>query len=217
MSDKTHVMLTWLVALLGVAATAAGLIWPDLGNWFATENGPVETTSVIVWFVAGASLLVLHRPTPGVALALAVVCANLAVREQGIPPEVIPSGKALMQLSHYLDPGVHWSRRLAEAIAVGGSLVAGLVAGWHLFRFMWLRQGWRNPVGRLLLGSFLALAVSQVMDHWLGEDVLYEEILECVGALLALVAVQALHQRHLEAAASAAGPRGLSEPCSRAS
>ena len=186
MSDKTHVFLTWLVALLAIAATASGLVWPDLGNWFATENGPVETTSVIVWFVAGASLLVLHRPTPGVALALAVVCANLAVREQGIPPELIPSGKALMQLSHYLDPAVHWSRRLAEALAVGGSLVAGLVAGWHLFRFMVRRRGWRNPVGRLLLGSFVALAVSQVMDHWLGEDVLYEEILECVGALLAL-------------------------------
>ena len=45
MSDKTHVLLTWLVALLAIAATAAGLIWPDLGEWFATENGPVETTS----------------------------------------------------------------------------------------------------------------------------------------------------------------------------
>lgn len=215
MSDKTHVMLTWLVALLGIAAMAAGLLWPDLGNWFATENGPIETTSVIVWFVAGASLLVLLRPTPGVALALAVVCANLAVREQGIPPEVIPSGKALMQLSHYLDPSVHWSRRLAEAVAVGGSLVAGLVAGWHLFAFMWLRQGWRNPVGRLLLGSFLALAVSQVMDHWLGEDVLYEEILECVGALLALVAVQALHQRHLKVVAVGHACDDLRGSCSR--
>jgi len=214
-SDKTHVVLTWLVALLGVAATAAGLIWPDLGNWFATENGPVETTSVFVWLVAGACLLILQRPAPGVALALAVVCANLAVREPGIPPEVVPSGKALMQLSHYLDPSVHWSRRLAEAIAVGGSVVAGLVAGWHLFRFMCLRQGWRNPVGRLLMGSFLALAVSQVMDHWLGEDVLYEEILECVGAMLALVAVQALHQRHLEAKCHDAAVNVVPEPCSR--
>lgn len=217
MSDKTHVLLTWLVALLAIAATASGLVWPDLGNWFATENGPVETTSVIVWFVAGASLLVLHRPTPGVALALAVVCANLAVREQGVPPELIPSGKALMQLSHYLDPAVHWSRRLAEALAVGGSLVAGLVASWHLFRFMVLRRGWRNPVGRLLLGSFVALVVSQVMDHWLGEDVLYEEILECVGALLALVAVQALHQRHLEAAAVTHAAKDVPEPCSHTS
>lgn len=215
MSDKTHVVLTWLVALLGVAAAAAGLIWPDLGNWFATENGPVETTSVFVWLVAGACLLILQRPAPGVALALAVVCANLAVREQGIPPEVVPSGKALMQLSHYLDPSVHWSRRLAEAIAVVGSVVAGLIAGWHLFRFMCLRQGWRNPVGRLLMGSFLALAVSQVMDHWLGEDVLYEEILECVGALLALVAVQALHQRHLEARCRDVTVKGAPEPCSR--
>ena len=33
------------------------------------------------------------------------------------------------------------------------------IAGCFAF-FMWLRQGWRNPVGRLLLGSFLALAVS---------------------------------------------------------
>lgn len=216
-SEKTHVLLTWLVTLLGVSATAAGLIWPDLGDWFATENGPVETTSVIVWFMAGACLLVLHRPTPGVALALAVICANLAVREQGIPPEVIPSGKALMQLSHYLDPAVHWSRRLAEAVAVGGSLVSGIVGGWHLFLFMWVRQGWRNPVGRLLIGSFMTLAISQVMDHWLGEDVLYEEILECVGALLALVAVQALHQRHQAAVAAAEAAQDLPEPCSRTS
>lgn len=215
MSDKTHVLLTWLVALLGVAATAAGLIWPDLGDWFATENGPVETTSVIVWFIAGAFLLVLHRPTPGVALALAVICANLAIREQGLPPELVPSGKALMQLSHYLDPAEHWSRRLAEAVAVAGSLVSGVVGGWHLFLFMWRRQGWRNPVGRLLIGSFMTLAISQVMDHWLGEDVLYEEILECVGALLVLVAVQALHQRHLELAASAEAGEDLPEPCSR--
>ncbi len=217
MSEKTHVLLTWLVTLLGVSATAAGLIWPDLGDWFATENGPVETTSVIVWFMAGACLLVLHRPTPGVALALAVICANLAVREQGIPPEVIPSGKALMQLSHYLDPAVHWSRRLAEAVAVGGSLVSGIVGVWHLFLFMWVRQGWRNPVGRLLIGSFMTLAISQVMDHWLGEDVLYEEILECVGALLALVAVQALHQRHQAAVAAAEAAQDLPGPCSRTS
>ena len=214
MSDKTHVHLTWLVALLGVAATAVGLIWPDLGDWFATEDGPIESLSVIVWFLAGACLLVLHRPTPGVALALAVICANLAIREQGLPPEVIPSGKALMQLSHYLDPSVHWSRRLAELVAVSGSLLSGLVGGWHLFLFMWRRQGWRNPVGRLLIGSFLALAISQVMDHWFGDDVLYEEILECVGALLVLVAVQALHQRHLEAAATQSGEDQL-EPCSR--
>lgn len=98
---------------------------------------------------------------------------------------------------------------------MGGSLVAGLVAGWHLFAFMWLRQGWRNPVGRLLLGSFLALAVSQVMDHWLGEDVLYEEILECVGALLALVAVQALHQRHLKVVAVGHACDDLRGSCSR--
>lgn len=215
MSDKTHVLLTWLVALLGVAATAAGLIWPELGDWFATENGPVETLSVIVWFLAGAGLLLMHRPTPGVALALAVICANLAIREQGIPPEVIPSGKALMQLSHYLDPAVHWSRRLAEAVALVGSLASGIVGGWHLFLFIWRRQGWRNPVGRLLIGSFMALAVSQVMDHWFGEDVLYEEILECVGALLALVAVQALHQRHLKVAAAAQAGDDLPEPCSR--
>lgn len=215
MSDKTHVLLTWLVALLGVAATAAGLIWPELGDWFATENGPVETLSVIVWFLAGAGLLLMHRPTPGVALALAVICANLAIREQGIPPEVIPSGKALMQLSHYLDPAVHWSRRLAEAVALVGSLASGIVGGWHLFLFIWRRQGWRNPVGRLLIGSFMALAISQVMDHWFGEDVLYEEILECVGALLALVAVQALHQRHLEVAAAAQAGDDLPEPCSR--
>lgn len=216
-SDKTHVLLTWLVALLGVAATVAGLIWPHLGDWFATENGPVETTSVIVWLVAGACLLVMHRPSPGVALALAVVCVNLAVREQGLPPEVIPSGKALMHLSHYLDPAVHWSRRLAESVAVAGSLVSGIVVVWHLFLFMWVRQGWRNPVGRLLIGSFMTLVVSQVMDHWLGEDVLYEEILECVGALLALVAVQALHQRHLAAASAADGAQDLPEPCSHTS
>lgn len=218
MSDKTHVLLTWLVALLAVAATASGLIWPDLGDWFATENGPVETTSVIVWFMAGACLLVMHRPTPGVALALAVICVNLAVREQGLPPEVIPSGKALMQLSHYLDPAVHWSRRLGEAVAVVGSLVSGTVGCWHLFLFMWRRQGWRNPVGRLLIGSFMTLAISQVMDHWFGDDVLYEEILECVGALLVLVAVQALHQRHLDAEAAAAAAETsdeLPEPCSR--
>ncbi len=220
MSEKTHVVLTWLVALLAVAATAAGLIWPELGDWFATEDGPIESMSVIAWFMVGACLLVLHRPTPGVALALAVICVNLAVREQGLPPEVIPSGKALMQLSHYLDPAVHWSRRLGEGVAVVGSLVSGVVGCWHLFLFMWRRQGWRNSVGRLLIGSFMALAISQVMDHWLGEDVLYEEILECVGAMLVLVAVQALHQRHLDAAAAAAAAEAaedLPEPCSRAS
>ena len=215
MSDKTHVVLTWLVALLAVMATAVGVIWPNLGDWFAVENGPVETLSVIVWFIVGACLLLMHRPTPGVALALAVVCASLAIREHGVPPELIPSGKALMRLSHYFDPAVHWSRRLTEAVAVLGCLASGIVACWHLFGFMWRRQGWRNPVGRLLIGAFVALAVSQVIDHWFGEDVLYEEILECVAALLVLVAVQALHQRHLDAAAAAEARGDLPEPCSR--
>lgn len=215
MSDKTHVVLTWLVALLAVVATAVGLIWPSLGDWFAIEDGPVETLSVIAWFIVGACLLLMHRPTPGVALALAVVCASLAIREHGVPPEIIPSGKALMRLSHYFDPAVHGLRRFTEAVAVLGCLASGIVACWHLFLFMWRRQGWRNPVGRLLIGAFVALAVSQVMDHWFGEDVLYEEILECMAALLVLVAVQALHQRHLEAAAAAEARDDLPEPCSR--
>ena len=120
-----------------------------------------------------------------------------------------------MHLSHYLDPSEHWSRRLAEA--GGGGRQPGLRccggAGTCSCSCGGAR-GWRNPVGRLLIGSFIALAISQVMDHWLGEDVLYEEILECVGALLVLVAVQALHQRHLEAAATEAGDE-LPEPCSR--
>jgi len=200
LSDKTHVVLTWLVALLAGLATAAGVLWPDLGAWFAVENGPVETLSVIVWFVAGACLLLLHRPSPGAALALAVVCAGLAIREHGVPPELVPSGKALMRLSHYLDPAVPWLRRLAEGTALLGFVLSGVVSAWHLFRFLCLRRGWSSPAGRLLIASFVALAVSQVMDHWFGEDVLYEEILECVAALLVLVAVQALHQRHLDAA-----------------
>lgn len=216
-SEKTHVLLTWLVGLLAVVATAAGVVWPELGDWFATEDGPIESLSVIAWFTVGACLLVLHRPSPGVALALAVICANLAIREQGLPPEVIPSGKALMQLSHYLDPAVHWSRRLGEAVGVAGSLVAGVVGCWHLFLFMWRRQGWRTPAGRLLIASFGMLAISQVMDHWLGEDVLFEEILECVGALLVLVAVQSLHQRRLATEAAAQAAESLPEPCSRTS
>ena len=218
MSDKTHVVLTWLVALLALMATAAGVAWPELGAWFAVENGPVETLSVIAWFVVGACLLVMHRPTPGVALALAVVCAGLAIREHGVPPELVPSGKALMRWSHYVDPAVPGLRRLTEAVTVLGGLVSGIVAVWHLARFMWWQEGWRQPVGRLLIGAFVALAISQVMDHWFGEDVLYEEILECVAALLVLVAVQALHQRHLDAAAAASAPGDELPPaCSRVS
>lgn len=102
MSDKTHVVLTWLVALLAVTATAVGVVWPSLGDWFAVENGPVESLSVIVWFIAGGCLLLMHRPAPGAALALAIVCACLAIREHGVPAELIPSGKALMGTSRNL-------------------------------------------------------------------------------------------------------------------
>lgn len=215
MSDKTHVVLTWLVAALALAATSAGLVWPSLGAWFATENGPVETLSVIVWLIAGGGLVLMCRPTPGAALALAVVCVGLAIREHGIPPELVPSGKALMRWSHYVDPAVPALRRLTEAVAVLGGLVSGIVTVWHLARFMGWQGGWRQPVGRLLIGAFVALAISQVMDHWFGEDVLYEEILECVAALLVLVAVQALHQRHLGAAAAPGAE--LPPACSRVS
>jgi hypothetical protein len=217
MSGKAHVWSAGAVAAMAVLATLVGLIWPDVGAWFATENGPVESLSVVVWLTVGACLLLMHRPSPAVALALAVVCVNLAVREQGLPPELVPSGKALIQWSHYLDPATPGTRRLAEALAVGGSVLAGLVTAWHLLAFMWGRQGWRTPVGRLLMAAFGVLLASQGLDHWLGEDVLYEEILECVGALLTLVAVQALHQRHQRPMARAEVDVGIQDACSRAS
>lgn len=207
--------LTWLVALLSIASMGVGVAWPDLGAWLATENGPVESLSVMVWFTVAACLLFMHRPTPGAALALAVVCAILAIREHGIPPEVVPSGKALMRLSHYFDPQINGLRRLAEGAAVLGIMVSLCVSCWHLFRFMLLKQGWRTPTGRLLTGAFVVLAASQVLERWLGEDaMLYEEVLECATALLVLASVRALHLRQPD---SAVEKERLPAPVSRAS
>ena len=172
---------------VAVALWVVGVIRPGLGAWLAAENGPVEAGAVALWVITGLVVLWAHKPRPSTALALAVVCFGLALREHGLPPEVIPSGKALVSLSHYADAHVALGRRVAEALAVSGFLLSVAVTIRHGWVALVRRAGWREPSGRLLGLGLVSLALAQGFEALAGpQGVLPEELLECVGAWLVL-------------------------------
>jgi len=168
---------------LAVATASAGLWWPSLGRWLGDEAGPVEQLAAALWLVCGLHILWMQRPSRVAAWALAVLCIGLAVREHGLPPEWIPSGKALTRWSHYTDPSLPLAQRWIEGLLVLGFVLAAVLSAWQSLLFVVRYRGWGLAGGRVLIAAVVALGVAQGLENRLGESgVLLEEILECLGA-----------------------------------
>lgn len=199
------VQLKWGLRFLAVAVLALCLapLVLDRETVFrlGAEDGPIEQGSIWVWLAAAVwtlgRTLQARRWLP---LAFALVMVLMGVREAGLPPELVPSGKALLSWRHYADASIDPLRRLITGglvLAFLVSLIASVVA---TLRYLWRQQGWRRPDGQFFVLAFALLVVAQLAEGWAGHQdtpdadvkvlwaLMLEEGLEALGAVFALAA-----------------------------
>lgn len=200
----TAVTVALTIAVLLVLAP--GVI--DAGHLiaFIEEDGPLEVGTVLIWMLAAAYLLLPgHRPRLP-ALSFAFFCFALGMRENGLPPDLVPHGRRLMQLGFYL----HGPESLTYRIVAGLVVLAVLAAAVHVVIFLarefFRQRGWVELDTAMFILGMLVLVAAQVaesiQDHptwmvmlfpqgWSGKLSLesLEEGWEAVGALYVLVAV----------------------------
>ena len=135
------------------------------------ESGLIEQGSVWIWLAAAVwtlgRTLQARRWLP---LAFALVMVLMGVREAGLPPELVPSGKALLSWRHYADAGIDPLRRLITGGLVLVFLVSLIASGVATLRYLWRQQGWRRPDGQFFMLAFALLVVAQFAEGWAGHQ-----------------------------------------------
>ncbi len=203
----TTVALTIAVLLV----LAPGAI--DTGHLiaFIEEDGPLEVATVVVWMIAAVYLLLPGRRPRLTALPFAVFCFAMGMRENGLPPDLVPHGRRLVQLGFYL----HGPESLTYRIVTGLVILAVLAAAVHVMIFLarefFQRRGWVEADTGMFILAMVVLVMAQiaesVLDHpawmltlfpegWSGQLSLesLEEGWEAVGAFYVLVAVHLSRQ-----------------------
>lgn len=200
-----NVQLKWALRCLAVAVLALCLapLVLDRETVFqlGEEEGLIEQGSVWVWLAAGAWTLGRSLGARrGLPLAFALVMVLMGVREAGLPPELVPSGKALLSWRYYLDAAVDPARRLITGVLVLTFLVALIASVVSTLRYLWREQGWRRPDGQFLVLAFVLLVVAQLAERWAGHAstpetdmgtlwaLMLEEGLEFLGGVVTLAA-----------------------------
>lgn len=199
------------LVVLAVGLTAAVLVAlpafvePQALRQLMSEEGPVERLSALVWGVAGLYLLLAGARSRFPSGALAVVLLMLALRETGLPPDLVPSGRRLLQARFYLEgPESVWFRAVMAVVLLIGVWAFARTAYWACTT-AWRQRTWRSAEGRLLLWAGALLVCGQLaesMADWaLLADVMgplqplrlvvlgLEEGLECLGSVFVLAAV----------------------------
>lgn len=218
-----------LIATLGAAVLLAALPWLAPAHRvaaLASEDGPLEMLSAVLWLAMGAIALARVRPLSRTAVAYALTGLVLAVRELGIPRSLVPSGARLLKAAYYRDAGVPLPERVLTGILIAVLLLAVIWALVATARYLLLRGGWRQVGGQLLMLAGVALVASQVCERggslmahlglppggaqveasWLA----LEEGLECITGVLACMGVWLAAQWPREARIRAA--RGRASP-----
>lgn len=200
-----NVQLRWGLRLLAVAVlvlcVAPFILDRETVFWLGEESGPIEQGSVWVWLAAAVwTLGRTLRSRRWLPLAFALVMVLMGVREAGLPPELVPSGKALLSWRHYADAGIDPLRRLITGGLVLVFLVSLIASGVATLRYLWRQQGWRRPDGQFFMLAFALLVVAQFAEGWAGHRdtpdtdlwvlwaLMLEEGLEALGAVFTLAA-----------------------------
>lgn len=218
-----------LIATLAATALLALLPWLMPAQQvavIASEEGPLEMLSAVLWLAMGVIALARVRPLSRTAVAYALTGLVLAVREMGIPRWLVPSGSRLLKAAYYRDAGVPLPERVATGIVIAVLLAAIIWALVATARHLFLRGGWRQASGQLLILAGATLVASQVCERGGsllprlglppgGEQVLaawlaLEEGLECITGVLACMGVwlaaQWKRQARIRAARERASP-----------
>ncbi len=150
------------LAIAVLVVVFVSLILDDAARqWLFAEDGPVEWFSAAMWLVAAIVILRRARAPRAPAIAYAIFCVTLTVRETGLPPELIPSGKRLLKAAYYLDASVPLLRRVIIGVIIVTVLIA--LAYFLLIntRAFFSRQQLRQPGFQLILVCGGVLAASQ--------------------------------------------------------
>lgn len=213
MPSHARALVSTLVTAVTVALTLAillvlapGVINADHLVAFIEEDGPLEVATVVVWMLAAVYLLLPGRRPRLPSLSFAFFCFAMGMRENGLPPDLVPHGRRLMQLGFYL----HGPESVTYRIVAGLTVLAVLAAAVHVVIFLarefFRRRGWVEvDTGMFILGMLVlvgAQLAEGIQDHptwmvtlfpqgWSGKLSLasLEEGWEAVGALYVLVAV----------------------------
>ncbi|MFY9476911.1 MAG: hypothetical protein WAQ08_04495 [Aquabacterium sp.] len=200
----TTVALTIAVLLV----LAPGAI--DTGHLiaFIEEDGPLEVATVVVWMIAAVYLLLPGRRPRLTALPFAVFCFAMGMRENGLPPDLVPHGRRLVQLGFYLHGPESLTYRIVAGLVVLAAAVHVMI---FLAREFFQRRGWVEADTGMFILAMVVLVMAQiaesVLDHpawmltlfpegWSGQLSLesLEEGLEAVGAFYVLVAAHLSRQ-----------------------
>lgn len=194
-----------LVLAIGFLAAPGIVDAPHLVS-FIEEDGPLEVLTVIVWMAAAAYLVLPGRRPRLPSLSFAFFCFTMGMRENGLPPDLVPHGRRLMQLGFYL----HGPESLAYRLVTGLVVLAVLAAAIHVVVFVGKEFIQRRGLVEVDTGMFIlgmgVLVVAQLAEtlqshpawaaalfpaSWGGMLSLesLEEGWEAVGALYVLAAV----------------------------
>ena len=199
------VQLKWGLRFLLAAVLVLGLapifLERDTVFQLGEETGLIERGSVWVWLAAAAwTLGRTLRARRWLPLAFVLVMVLMGVREAGLPPELVPSGKALLSWRHYVDASIDPLRRLITGGLVAAFLVSLIASVVATLRYLWRAQGWRRPDGQFFVLAFALLVVAQLAEGWAGHQstsdtdmvtlwaLMLEEGLELLGGVFTLAA-----------------------------
>ena len=199
------VQLKWGLRFLLAAVLVLGLapifLERDTVFQLGEETGLIERGSVWVWLAAAAwTLGRTLRARRWLPLAFVLVMVLMGVREAGLPPELVPSGKALLSWRYYVDAGIDPVRRLITGGVVLVFLMSLIARVVVTLRYLWREQGWRRPDGQFLMIAFGLLVLAQFAERWAGHQstpdtdmvtlwaLMLEEGLELLGGVFTLAA-----------------------------
>lgn len=160
----THSIVPTLksLAIVIVVLALLPLVLSDSAQlWLFEENGPVEWFAVAMWLLAAILILWRSVVPRAPAIAYAIVCVTLAVRETGLPPELIPSGKRLLKAAYYLDASVPLLRRVIIGLIIITVLIALIYFLLINARAFFSRRQQRDTGFQLVVLCGIVLAASQ--------------------------------------------------------
>lgn len=153
--------LKWLAIAILVLALLPLVLSDAAQQWLFAENGPVEWFAVAMWLLAAILILWRSVAPRAPAIAYAIVCVTLAVRETGLPPELIPSGKRLLKVAYYLDASVPLIRRVIIGLIILTVLIALIYFLLVNARALFSHRQQRDAGFQLVVLCGIVLAASQ--------------------------------------------------------
>ncbi len=198
MQQPRRVLLPVVLGCTALLALVSQVLHPSTVSMLFEEDGSFEVLSVVFWITTALAAVCSSRFNLLERLTLAIASLTLAVREAGLPPGLVPSGKQLISASHYLDAAVPLGRRLIEGGVILMVTVSMIGAAITVLRMLWRDKGWTSLAGQLMLWAGGLLVVAEICDglHPVSESVRllclsFEEGFETISPLFVTLAIWA--------------------------